>query len=88
VQERAESKDYLDLHALVQAGLPLERILAAAMAIHGESFNPAITLKAIMCFEDGDLCQLPEAVKTELAQWAAAIAQIGKVGLLSSDLAD
>lgn len=73
VQDRAERKDYLDVAALLDAGVTLEASLGAAVAIYGPAFNPAITLKALTYFEDGDLPALPEPVKQRLARAAAAI---------------
>jgi hypothetical protein len=67
VQKRAEAKDYLDLHALIHAGIDLRMALAAAGAIYGDQFNPQITLKALSYFGDGNLLVLPQAVKDELA---------------------
>jgi hypothetical protein len=45
----------------------LPTALAAGGAIDGQQFNPQITLKALSFFDDGDLRQLPEALKTRLA---------------------
>ena len=41
--------------------------LTAAQAMYGASFNPHITLKALSCFDDGNLQQLPQDAKTRLA---------------------
>ena len=59
VQQRAEAKDYTDLHALLVAGIGLPAALAAAGVIYGERFNPQLTLKALSFFGDGDLPSLP-----------------------------
>ncbi|HTV78931.1 MAG TPA: nucleotidyl transferase AbiEii/AbiGii toxin family protein [Steroidobacteraceae bacterium] len=67
VQVRGEAKDYLDIDALITAGVDLPRALAAAKAIYGASFNPQITLKALSYFDDGNLRGLPEDVKDRLA---------------------
>jgi hypothetical protein len=49
LQKRAEVKDYLDVHAILQRGLDLPTILAAGVVIYGgiygRKFNPLITLK-------------------------------------------
>ncbi|MBI4026718.1 MAG: nucleotidyl transferase AbiEii/AbiGii toxin family protein, partial [Verrucomicrobia bacterium] len=47
IQERAEKKDYVDITRLIQAGIALETALGAAIALYGENFNPAISLKAL-----------------------------------------
>lgn len=66
---RSESKDYLDVEALLRNGISLSEQLAAARAIHGD-FNPAISLRALGYFEDGDLKTLPASVKERLARAA------------------
>ena len=66
VQQRAEAKDYIDVHALLAAGIGLPMALAAAMIIYGERFNPQLTLKALSFFGDGDLPSLPIAVQERI----------------------
>jgi len=79
VQQRAESKDYLDLVELIRSGTTLENAIGAAIALYGESFNPAITLKALAYFKDGDLAKLPKDTQQFLATKAA---RIGKIPLI------
>jgi Nucleotidyl transferase AbiEii toxin, Type IV TA system len=71
VQSRSESKDYLDVAALLKNGVSLADALGAAQAVYGGQFNPLITLKALSYFGDGDLTALPEAVKQSLRAAAA-----------------
>jgi len=66
VQQRAEAKDYIDLHALLEAGIGLPAALAAARVIYGERFNPQLTLKALSFFGDGDLPSLPMRVQEQI----------------------
>ena len=66
VQQRAEAKDYIDLHALLEAGIGLPAALAAAGVIYGERFNPQLTLKALSFFGDGDLPSLPAGVRERI----------------------
>jgi Nucleotidyl transferase AbiEii toxin, Type IV TA system len=73
VQVRAEAKDYLDIDAIIEAGIGLPRALAAAKAIYGSSFNPQITLKALSYFQDGNLERLPDDVKNRLATAARRV---------------
>ena len=70
VQVRAEARDYIDIDALMTAGIDLPTALAAARAIYGHQFNPQITLKALSYFDDGGLQHLPEALKERLAKAA------------------
>jgi hypothetical protein len=66
VQQRAQAKDYVDLDAMMGAGISLSTALAAAKAIYGPAFNPQITLKALCYFDDGDLQKLPEDLKRRM----------------------
>jgi hypothetical protein len=66
VQQRAEAKDYIDLHAMLQAGIALPSALAAARVIYGERFNPPLTLKSLSFFGDGDLPSLPTSVRERI----------------------
>ena len=71
VQKRAEVKDYLDLDALLQAGVDLPSALAAGQVVYGRRFNPLITLKALSYF--GDVPALPVDVQHRLAAAVAAV---------------
>jgi len=64
IQKRAELKDYLDVDAILGAGVGLEKVLAAGAVIYGRKFNPLITLKALSYFED--VHGLPDEVKTRI----------------------
>ncbi len=68
--QRVEAKDYLDVAALLDAGVPIEEILGAARALFGPSFNPLIAQKTLAYFEGGDLASLPEDVKRKLTAHA------------------
>ena len=72
MQQRAEAKDYIDLDAIITAGIPLPLALSAARVIYGSAFNPQITLKALSYFDDGDLPQLPDGVKRRITAAVAA----------------
>lgn len=66
VLTRAEAKDFIDLDALLRAGIDLSHALAAAEIIQGPSFNPQISLKAVSYFEDGSLRTLDASTKMRL----------------------
>jgi hypothetical protein len=70
VQVRAEAKDYLDLHTLMEAGISLAEAIGSASALYPQ-FPVLPTLKALSYFGDGDLHTLPAAVKQRLASVAA-----------------
>ena len=68
VQRRASAKDYLDVDALIHLGrIDLGQALGAATAVHGDRFNPILTLKALTFFDDGDLSEVPTVVRDRLA---------------------
>lgn len=84
VQSRAESKDYIDLDAIIEAGVDLPHALAAAQHIYGPGFNPQITLKALSYFDDGDVATLPESTKNRLRK-AVAATDSGSLPTLASN---
>jgi hypothetical protein len=67
VTQRAEIRDYLDIHALLKrAGISLADMLAAGAVIYGSQFNPLLSLKAISYHDDPALAELPQAVRRDL----------------------
>jgi hypothetical protein len=69
VSQRAEKKDYLDIHAIIKnTSFDLQDGLAAAQAIYGSQYNPAITLKALSYFREGNVAELPATIQTDLIQ--------------------
>jgi hypothetical protein len=76
IQQRAESRDYLDIQALLHNGIALAEALGAAQAVYGAQFNPMISLKALTSFVDGDLESLSPALQRELREAAAAVREI------------
>lgn len=66
LHQRAEAKDYLDVDALLQAGLDLELGLGCARAVYGAGFNVMLPLKALTYFEAGDLPSLSPDVRARL----------------------
>ncbi|MGH8219648.1 MAG: nucleotidyl transferase AbiEii/AbiGii toxin family protein [Steroidobacteraceae bacterium] len=66
VPQRNESKDYLDIHALMQqGGITLSEGMACAAAMYGRQYNPALTLQALSYFDDLHEA-LPQAVRAAL----------------------
>ncbi len=84
--QRAEAKDYLDVHALLRAGLSPADGLAWARAVHGGEFNPALAPKALTYFEDGDLSALPGPVKRDLIEAVRAVQTIPDLPLSTAAL--
>ncbi len=67
VTQRAELRDYLDVHALLtKAGISLPTMLAAAVIIYGTEFNPLLSLKALSYYGDRSLADLSPNVRRDL----------------------
>jgi len=73
VQKRAQAKDYIDIDAILTAGISLPMALAAGKAIYGKAFEPQITLKALTYFGDGDLSTLRSDLQRRLVAAATAV---------------
>jgi len=86
VLQRLEAKDYLDIHAMVAAGMRLEDGLAGARALFGRSFQPAQALKALTWFQGGDLADLPARVRTSLITTATRVTDLPDPPAVSPDL--
>jgi Nucleotidyl transferase AbiEii toxin, Type IV TA system len=69
VTQRAEVRDYLDIHAmLTKAKVSLPMMLAAGAVIYGAEFNPLLSLKAIAYHDDPALAELPQDVRRDLIE--------------------
>ena len=73
VQSRPSARDYIDLDALLRSGLTLDDALGAASAVFGPEFNPLLTLKALTFYGEGDLNEVPDAVRENLTKAAVAV---------------
>lgn len=73
VQQRAQAKDYIDIDAIITAGVSLEDALAAAKLVFGKKFMPTPTLKALTYYGDNDLLSLPDKLKKRLVAAASAV---------------
>jgi hypothetical protein len=71
VQKRAQTRDYLDIDALIRHGIDLPHVLAAGVVVYGRSFNPLITLKALGYFDD--VSSLPAEVRDRLRAAVEAV---------------
>lgn len=87
ILQRAERKDYEDIAAMLRAGVPLARGLAAARLFFGGAFQPAESLKALTYFKDGDLPRLAGADRHALIAAASAAGDLPTVALRSKALA-
>lgn len=83
---RAESRDYIDIVALLDAGIDLAEALGGAGALYGSSFSAMLGLKALTSFEDGDLPALPDTVKARLRDAVRALDRVPVVGTRSTSV--
>lgn len=84
--QRVEAKDYLDLVALLRAGIAIETILAGARTLFGPSFNPLLAQKTMSWFEGGDLSRLAPADRELLVREASRDLDLPSVPRLASRL--
>lgn len=67
VSQRAEAKDYIDIHSIISnTDLTLEYGIGAAQAIYGQQYNAILTLKALSFFGDGNVMTMPDEIKRDL----------------------
>jgi hypothetical protein len=86
--QRVESRDYLDVAAILRSGaVGLAEGLGSARAIYGTQFAPAETLKVLTYFEGGDLQALSESDRQFLTAQAGEVRQIPTVALKAPSLA-
>ena len=85
ILDRAEAKDYQDIAAILRAGTSLEKALGAFKKIWNK--DPALPLKALGFFKDGDLPSLPKADREILRAARDRVKGIPDVALKHGSLA-
>ncbi len=74
VTQRAELRDYIDVHTLLtKTRIPLAEMLAAAEIIYGTEFNPLLALKALAYHEDTALAELSADMRQDLVRAVRAV---------------
>jgi hypothetical protein len=73
IQQRAQARDYQDIAAIVSAGVSLAEAIGAATAVYGNTFNGALSLKALTYFSDGDLPNLNATTQKRLRELAGQV---------------
>ena len=84
--QRIEAKDYRDVIALLDGGLPLTQILGAASSLFGRTFNHVVAQKALCYFEGGDLVTLEDAARSRLVAAAGHDLAVEPLPLFSQRL--
>jgi hypothetical protein len=71
ITQRIESRDYIDIAALLRAGLDINQGVAALFGLYGNQASGLQSVKTMVWFGDGDLDRaLPADVKQELSRAA------------------
>lgn len=84
--QRVEAKDYRDIAAMLDAGVDLERGLAAASLLFGSQFQPSESLKAMTYFKGGDLDTLTKDEKRTLISAAAGAGDLPEMRKIADTL--
>jgi hypothetical protein len=87
ILQRVETKDYLDVDAILQSGLTLRDGVAGARLMF-PAFAPQECLKALTYFEDEALRDLPRDLEDRLLSAVKSVRFIPTVSLASSRLSD
>jgi len=66
VCQRTSAKDFVDVDALLRAGVSLQDALGAACAVFGNRFNPVLPLKALAFLEDANLASVHQSIRDNL----------------------
>jgi hypothetical protein len=64
---------------MIRAGVSLERGLGGAVTLFGPNFNPALPLKALTYFGDGDLGLVPPEIREYLIAAVKETRELPKV---------
>ncbi len=83
IQQRASSKDYLDIAAMIAADVSLAKGLGSARALYGKAFQPSESLKALTYFKDGDLAELEVTTKHALVDAVTRVEDIPEMQRMS-----
>lgn len=86
ILDRAEAKDYRDIAAMISAGTSLERALGAFTKMYKS--DPALPLKALAFFKDGDLPLVSRQDQETLRTARDAVVDIPAIELRSGSLAE
>ena len=86
ILQRAETKYYQDIAAMIKAEVSLARGLASARLIFGLNFQPSESLKALAYYNDGDLKSLSNDVKKYLIKAVSSVGNLPEIQIFSSHL--
>ena len=84
--DRCACKDYMDISAMIQAGVSVAKGLSSAREMFGPEFQPMIALKAMTCFEGGDLNELSRKDRTILITASRKVGMLPHSRIISYEL--
>jgi hypothetical protein len=84
ILDRAEAKDYQDISAMLSASISLEKSLGAFAKMYGK--DPALPLRAMGFFKDGDLPSLPESDQIILRAARDRVSEIPDIAITYGSL--
>lgn len=73
ILQRCSAKDYQDIAAMIRGGVSLEKGLASAQQMYGQTFVPMECLRALTYFEGGDLDILSKKEKDTICTAVAKV---------------
>ncbi len=82
VLARAEAKDYVDIYALLKAGITLPTALGAAKALYPE-FNPVLSLKALAYYGEPGLAAMPVEIREFLTAASAKVESVETISKIA-----
>lgn len=81
--QRISARDYVDIAAILVAGVPLADGLGAATALYGRVFPPLDAVKALGYFDEGDAMNVDETTRDVLRRhtgsWNGSVSRIAKL---------
>lgn len=85
ILDRAEAKDYRDISEMLASGVSLDKGLGAFSGMFKK--DPALPLRALGYFKDGDLGSLPKADQDRLRQARDRVSTVPHVAIVGGSLA-
>lgn len=86
ILQRVSAKDYMDIAAMVEAGVSLAKGLASAREMFGMNFQPSESMKAMIYFEGGDLHLLTPRTKEILSKAVTEVHELPEVKIIARTL--
>lgn len=86
ILQRVESKDYIDIAAIISSGINLAKGMAGACLLFGKEFQPSESLKALVYFHGGDLDILDANTKNILIDAVKQVQHLPQIKLTANNI--